>query len=36
MLPHDFPPWGTVYAYYRDWMQTGLIESLRERLARSR
>ncbi len=19
MLPHDLPPWGTVYTYYRNW-----------------
>ena len=23
MLPHDFPPWQTVYYYYRKWTQDG-------------
>jgi putative transposase len=23
-LPHDFPPWPTVYDYYRNWRDTGL------------
>ena len=23
-LPHDFPPWQTVYGYYRRWVKTGL------------
>ena len=22
-LPHDFPPWGTVYTYYRNWRLAG-------------
>jgi putative transposase len=22
-LPHDFPPWRTVYEYYRDWINDG-------------
>jgi putative transposase len=24
MLPHDFPPWWTVYAYFRAWSRLGL------------
>jgi putative transposase len=24
MLPHDFPPWGSVYGYYRRWKQQGI------------
>src|ERR1700730_1385671 len=23
MLPHQFPPWGTVYYYLRNWEKTG-------------
>lgn len=30
MLPHDFPPWGTVYAYFRAWQRAGVIRQLRE------
>ena len=44
MLPHDFPPWGTVYHYFRRWSKNGVFEQmnaqlrgdLRERLGRSR
>jgi transposase len=32
MLPHDFPPWGTVYTYYRRWQRTGLLPKLRDAL----
>jgi transposase len=36
LLPHDFPPYKTVYDYYRHWRRTGLWEgintALRERL----
>jgi putative transposase len=35
LLPHEFPPWQTVYHYFRAWRMTGLWErihgSLRER-----
>lgn len=24
MLPKDFPPWGTVYYYYRRWQREGV------------
>src|SRR5919202_4869317 len=24
MLPHDFPPWGTVYYWFRRWRLDGL------------
>jgi len=30
MLPHDFPPWGTVYAYFRDWQRAGVVRQLRD------
>lgn len=32
MLPHDFPPWETVYTYYRRWERTGVLTELRARL----
>ncbi len=36
MLPHDFPPWGTVYAYFRKWQQMGVLRPVREELLRPR
>ena len=44
MLPHDFPPWGTVYDYFRRWRKDGVFEQmnaqlrgdLRERLGHSK
>ena len=26
MLPHDLPPWQTVYTYFRQWRDDGTIE----------
>jgi transposase len=38
LLPHDFPPWQTVYHYFRRWRQEGIWETahttLRERARR--
>lgn len=35
MLPHDFPPWQSVYGYFRRWCQAGVWQqvhrTLRER-----
>jgi putative transposase len=28
LLPHDFPPWQTVYGYSRDWRKAGVWEQL--------
>ena len=28
LLPHDFPPFNTVYAYYRKWQRKGDWESM--------
>lgn len=28
LLPHDFPPWWTVYHYFRQWGQSGLWQEL--------
>lgn len=30
MLPHDYPPWQTVYSYFRQWQRAGLLSPLRE------
>lgn len=32
MLPLHFPPWNTVYYYYRQWKNNGLIEEIHEAL----
>lgn len=34
MLPHDFPPWGTVYRYYRGWNRDGMLAEMRRVLNR--
>lgn len=34
MLPHDFPPWETVYTYFRRWQRDGTLTPLREILLR--
>jgi len=34
MLPHDFPPWETVYTYFRRWQRTGVLREVREALVR--
>lgn len=31
-LPHDFPPWQTVYYYFRTWRRDGILEALHARL----
>ncbi len=32
LLPHDFPPWRTVYHYWRVWRRQGLWERVLSRL----
>lgn len=32
MLPHDFPPWQTVYGKFRDWRRDGTWEKVHARL----
>ena len=32
MLPHDFPPWGTVWFYFRTWRTDGTWGKLHARL----
>lgn len=29
MLPHDFPAWATVYAYFRQWRRDGRLPEIR-------
>jgi len=29
-LPKGFPPWATIYTYYRQWEKDGLLDALRE------
>lgn len=32
LLPHDFPPWQTVYHYFRLWRDDGVFEQLNHAL----
>lgn len=32
MLPHDFPPWETVYGYYSRWRKDGTLERVHDAL----
>lgn len=32
MLPHDFPPWKTVYGYFRRWRRQGVLPQIRSHL----
>ena len=36
MLPHDFPAWGTVYCYFRNWLRDGTLQKLRSELLKPR
>ena len=33
LMPHDFPPWQTVYGYYRQWREEGLWSQINTVLA---
>ena len=33
-LPHDFPPWKTVYTYFRNWKQAGIFEKMNHELTK--
>ncbi|MBL4885484.1 MAG: transposase [Planctomycetaceae bacterium] len=35
MLPHDYPPWETVYTYFDQWKRTGKLWQIREVLIRN-
>jgi transposase len=32
MLPHDFPPWESVYGYFRRWCQAGIWQQVHDHL----
>jgi transposase len=32
MLPHDFPPWQTVYWHFKRWREDGTVDQLHDRL----
>ena len=34
-LPHDFPVWETVYAYFRQWTKAGIWEQINDALRRA-
>lgn len=34
MLPHDFPPWTTVYTHLRGWQRQGVLRQVRDILVR--
>lgn len=36
VLPHDFPPWETVYRYFRRWERDGTLREIREVCLRRR
>ena len=31
-LPGDFPPWGTVWTYFRNWRDGGILEQVHDTL----
>ena len=31
-LPHDFPPWATVFWYFKNWRQQGVVDRLHDAL----
>ena len=32
MLPHDYPPWKSVYSQFRRWEQSGLLDKIHDEL----
>ena len=34
MLPHDFPPYSTVYNYFRKWQRKGIWQNIHDKLRR--
>ncbi|MCC5661249.1 transposase [Nostoc sp. XA010] len=34
LLPHDLPPWPTVYNYFRTWRRSGVWEKMNQALKR--
>ena len=35
MLPHDFPPWTTVYTHFRHWSRRGVLTAIRSALLKN-
>ena len=35
MMPHDFPPWQTVYGYFRTWRKDGIWAQINDALRES-
>jgi putative transposase len=35
MMPHDFPPWQTVYGYFRSWRKDSIWEQINDALRES-
>ncbi len=33
-LPHDFPPWRTVFNWYQKWTEDGILEDVHDKLRR--
>lgn len=33
-MPHDFPPWSTVYDYYRHWVRIGVCSKINQQLVK--
>jgi len=36
MLPHDLPPWATIYTYFRRWQRDDTLRELRDTLLSNR
>lgn len=34
MLPHDLPPYSTVYSYFRKWQRKGILSEIHDKLRR--
>ena len=34
MLPHDLPPYSTVYNYFRKWQRKGILPEIHDKLRR--
>jgi putative transposase len=34
MLPHEYPPWGTIYWYFAVWKKDGTFEKIHDKLVK--
>ena len=34
MLPHEYPPWQTVYWYFANWKKDGTLEKIHDKLVK--